>query len=406
MTTDNTPNGFLKEGLDLKKQEKQEIIVTKKTDNYQKSNFLIGAKYRSSIMQEKLFATALSTIQNAKSDQQGNLVCEMHVTELCRLFGCSQKSLYNNLNDIAKRMTGSMVGSTNPETQEFAYYAVIISAKYSNGIFTLKFNGDLKSEIMNIKQKYTILSLPLMLKFRSIYTFRLYEIFKSDAYRLRYQKQENFYAYEMNFSLAELKLNLGVVNAESDSVKRILNGKTPDYDKAVENAPEQVMEKWADFKKGVLDVAIPEINEKSDLNVSYTAERAGRGGKIVGVTFLISLKEDSLETEKKDELKENEILDLMDEVVEIINEKISMRDIRAIVIAANGDMNKVKKAYSIAKNSNTSIDNLVGFIISAIKEGWDTELKIKKELKKKERIPDFPQNKYNFEELEKKLLDN
>ena len=56
----------------------------------------------------------------------------------------------------------------------------------------------------------------------------------------------------------------------------------------------------SDFKRRVLDVAVNEINEKSDLKVSY--ENAKKGRKIVGFNFKISEKPKKADS-KKDEIK-------------------------------------------------------------------------------------------------------
>ena len=44
-----------------------------------------------------------------------------------------------------------------------------------------------------------------------------------------------------------------------------------------------------DFKKRVLDLAVNEINEKTDLTVSYTQEKRGR--TITGFKFTVRMKD-------------------------------------------------------------------------------------------------------------------
>ena len=50
-------------------------------------------------------------------------------------------------------------------------------------------------------------------------------------------------------------------------------------------------DKWCDFKRRVLDVAVNEINEKSDISVKYDLMRSGRGGKIYGIDFEVTKKD-------------------------------------------------------------------------------------------------------------------
>ncbi len=44
---------------------------------------------------------------------------------------------------------------------------------------------------------------------------------------------------------------------------------------------------WRDFKRRILDSSIDEINDHTDLKLSYTTVRSGRGGRITGLEFTI-----------------------------------------------------------------------------------------------------------------------
>nr|WP_228721799.1 replication initiation protein RepM [Psychrobacter sp.]QJS05084.1 replication protein, Rep3 superfamily [Psychrobacter sp.] len=55
--------------------------------------------------------------------------------------------------------------------------------------------------------------------------------------------------------------------------------------------------KMNDFKKRVLDLAVAEINEKTDLNVDYEQEKKGR--QIVGFNFKVLPKDKSKDTKQK-----------------------------------------------------------------------------------------------------------
>lgn len=65
-----------------------------------------------------------------------------------------------------------------------------------------------------------------------------------------------------------------------------------------------------DFKKYVLDLAVNEINEKSDLEVAYTQQKKGR--KIVGFSFTIKQKKPS----KKEEIRDPNTIDWVNGVTD------------------------------------------------------------------------------------------
>lgn len=97
---------------------------------------------------------------------------------------------------------------------------------------------------------YTRYGLRYVLPMRGQYSTRLYEILKS------YQKNNR----EWFFDLEELK--------------RVLDAQS--YDR------------WPDFRRRVLEPAVEEINNFTDLNVAFDTEKEGR--KIARVTFFMAGK--------------------------------------------------------------------------------------------------------------------
>ena len=91
-----------------------------------------------------------------------------------------------------------------------------------------------------------------ILAMKSSYSIRLYEILKSYGYRKR-----------IVFNLQELKQKLYVEN-----VKSYVNFK--------------------DFRKYVLEIALGEINELSDIEVTYVAEKADK--RVDKIIFVIATK--------------------------------------------------------------------------------------------------------------------
>ena len=379
-------------------------------NSYQKSNLLISSKYKSTITENKIQAIALASIQNAKENKAGNLECTFSAAELRKLFGDDSGSLYKRLDSTAKKMTGSVIGYTNEETQSFEYISVISKAKYENSKFTIIFNGELKNQILDIQEKYTILNLTTMMKFEDVYSFRLYEYIKSEYYKKKYIVQERIkgMGYEMTIPCAEMRLMMGTVDANDDKVKAVLSkGKKPDYNKAVEVAEKEKKSKfkeWKEFKRSVIDVAVKEINELTELNIECKTDRAGIGGKAVGISFIITDKEDTNSNIQAEVIDEEAvyILDLIDEVRAFITDNIPSSDIKAILESADLDVNRVKAAYKLSKRQK-KISNLTGWLIKAIKDNYQPGISTKS---KGNNFNNFQQNDVDFDELENLLLDN
>ncbi|WP_027206268.1 replication initiation protein [Butyrivibrio fibrisolvens] len=407
--------------------------IVKKGDNYKKSNFLITSKYKSSILENKILSIALANADDIHEESEG-LVYEIAVSDLKRKMNISKSygSFYDKLDDAAKSMTGRTIGTSNKKNRTFDYISVVTRATSKDGIFRIIFNPALKENIIDIKDKFTVLKLSTMLSFKSSYSLRLYELLKDELQEIKWQqdrdaitlgkkntyRQENLFKYETSIGLAELKLEMGVVNAELDKVKRVLQGKNPDYEKAVASSPEQIFKSWSDFRRRVLEKATEEINEKTDLHVDFEADKAGRGGKVVGVTFIItdskSYKNSNagIKTESSDvfmddlgdpyivEAEELDIDDLIDKVRMIISENLKTKEIKSILQAADNDISKIKDAYELA-GKQSEIENLVGWMISAIKNGYTATPK-----RKNNTYSDFEQNTYDYELLEDELRAN
>lgn len=394
-------------------QEKNTTITA--ANVYAKSNYLIGAKYRSTLLENKLLAVSLLNVQE---DSKGLIFAEMKASELRKLFGTTSGGFYKQLDDTAEMMTGKTIGFSDPEKQVFDYIAVVTRAHYENGKFTVEFNHNLKQYITDIQDNFTKLNLEIMLKFKSIYSFRLYELLKSKAYSPKGYVDNN--QYIVNMTLSEFKLNLGVVNTQLDSVKRILkNAQNKDksiFDKAVDASPEKEYTDWKDLKTRVLDKAINEINEKTDLDIVYVTKTSGRGGKVYAIEFKISYKDKKPKVEDVVEnviMDEVDIDDLVDEIRDYCSEvSFKTKEIKRMLEIAYNDIDRIKGAYDILISSKTHIDNPVGFMHRAIEGGWEKHDQFVSPQEKNRIAKDFNnfrQTSYadiDFEEYEKTILSN
>lgn len=372
---------------------------------YSKSNFLIGAKYRSTLLENKLMALSLSRIQYNK--EKNELFAKIKASEIRRLLNTNTGSFYTQLDDTAKMMTGKSIGISDAEKQEFCYIAVVTKAEYKNSELYVQFHSDLKKYLYNIKDKFTPLQLSIMLSFKNVYSFRLYEILKSKSFYPKWEKRnDNLFRFEI--SLSELKLELGIVNSELDEVRRVLRNSTnPDYDKAVEKSPEVMFSTWYDFRRYVVDKAIKEINEKTDMYVEYKSLTGGRGGKVYALEFTVQLLKDNdgdaEENVEKTEITEDYVLECAGQVYLLSNGQIKMTDCKKICEKAQYDMNKVQKAFEVMKKAK-GVENPVGFMIKAIEENWEKMDKKNNSWNNKDL--DVAYNQMDFDAFEKEILAN
>lgn len=381
-------------------------------ENYAKANFLIGAKYKSSLLENKIMAYSLSKVSKGEYNSE-KMVCDIPASELRMVANSNAGSFYSQLSTTALRMTSRAVGINDPETKFFDYISIITRATYKDGILHIEFNENLKDYIVGLQANYTTLNLPIMMGFTNNFAFRLYEVLKSKSYYPKSAKNSPKYGnnvFEIECGLAELKLDLGVVDSNDLKVKAVLK-KTelnPDFEKAVEAAQEnsKMYNSWYEFHRKVLTPAVEQINELSDMRVSYSVMRGGRGGKVYGITFLVKILDNNsskqeVTTELTDEEKDK-LIDFLGE--ELWEYRLKLRDLREIVNTAEYDRDRIEAALKVLKKRKEEPDNVVGFLIAAIKEGYknyeeedlDDEVYVPKKFRKGTQIIDSDETEYEL----------
>lgn len=370
---------------------------------YKKSNFLISAKYKSSLLENKILAVSLTKV---RKDENGQLISTVTASELKKYMKKTNGSFYDQLYSCADNLTNRQIVMEDRENNKFMILNIVQTALYDNGRFTIKYNSDLERYLYGLQQNFTKLSLPVMMSFKSVYSFRLYELLKSKAYYPRDKKRaENL--FRITFSVSELKLDLGAVNSSYDRVQRVLKSSSPDYDKAVEAAREKTFARWGDFKDRVIDVAVKEINSLPEacMNVSYELGKSGRGGKVYEVAFIVRLINTASELVEPDVIfkdvltAEMSVVEKIDSLLE--DEDMRVKDIKAIAIAAGNDYSRVENAYTVYRKQKVKAANFTGWMIAAIQNGYKESKKFSAN-----SFNDFEQNTYDFDQLELELLSN
>lgn len=344
--------------------------VLKENLTCKKSNFLISSMYRSSLLENKMLALALATAY----DDGERIISRLSVPELKIILNKNtgkkiSGSFYTQLKSVADEMTGRKIFVENKDKNAFLFVNLVNSASYADGIFTIKFDSDLKDYILNLQGNYTNLDIAVLMSFEKMYSYRLYELLKSKAYSFSKRTKE----YQASFGISELKLILGVVDTGSEAVNRALKKNNPDYDHIVNDVSKNKnFNVWSDFQKRVIAPAVSEINEKSDICVEYDVVREGLGGKIVKIIFSFRKKDvfDIPKSYKKiDEVKKKAENELIEQLKAYIDEPLTKKDYKVLLDAANNNVEKIKKAYDLAAKQK-HINNLVGWMKSAIKNDY------------------------------------
>ena len=184
------------------------------------------------------------------------------ITEVAKTAGVDEKYLeqygkykakvdYNILKDMADKSIWLEMPDASEVLVRWFNRVVINKGK---GTFSIKFHEDMFPYLANLSERYTQYSLENVLPMKSKYGLRLYELLKS------YQNLGG-----LKISLSELRKRL-----DCDSYPR-----------------------YPDFRVNVIERALADINEYSDIAVSYTALKNGRSYTDIVFEITEPNKEDS-----------------------------------------------------------------------------------------------------------------
>ncbi len=405
-----------------KKEENNYDLSILKGRQYSKSNSLINAKGTTSLLAQKIFSVGIQQAQ--LDDRTGQLVTTLHGGDLRRIFGNKGGSFYEHIRDLVEpeKEKASLLDwriiYTNDETKELEALNVVTDCKFKDGILEMRYNNRITDQIYQLKKNYTTFSLEDTIPLKSIYSYRIYEILKAEYDRQRYiahakgENMDDSEPYILVMNLTDLKLRLGIIDPnENKEIYNALKKSNVDFD-YIEQLSQETAERKKDkgtsttgkpkysvfstFRKNTLDKAKEELNQLTSIRFDYEPIKSGRGGRTHSIRFFIySKKNTSVVEEKKVRvLTAEEKEDFIDDINDLIFEKLKMRDLRAIAEAADYDFAKVEKAYKVLNATNSGVDNITGFMIKAIKDGYEEPVK----KAKKTNFTNFKQNDINFDE--------
>lgn len=347
-----------------------------------KSNSLISGKYKTSLLENKIMAIALTRIEIIDNCP----VATLYPGEIKKILGKeNDTNIYRTLKRTAKIMTGHNLIIESGKG-DFRAFSMINNADYIDKKFTITFNKNLTPYVHNLKNNFTTMEVAVLMKFKKGYSYRIYELLKKEIYRSNPDINNGIVIKE--YGLNELRCTIGLANTDEEGVKKaIADGKSWDYiyEKVIQ---EKQFPVWYDFKRKVLEPAREELAQTSDIRFNYEADRYGTGGKVRKIKFFIEKNDPEkyvyenvastarLIRESNKEYQQFTVDDYVNvsesdsELDSYIGMNGLTRDnIIEFIRIADGDEDKVVKAIKMA-NEQPEIRNYVGWIISCIKKDY------------------------------------
>ena len=225
-----------------------------KNDLVVKDNALINASYYLSLTEQRLILLAIIQAR-AEKKTTGNEF-KVKVSSYINAYGVADATAYEAIQKATETLrtryfTFERVVDGEPERVVSNWVQSIAYAENSSYI-KIKFTDDVMPLITKLEKHFTSYQLEQVKDLTSIYAIRLYEMIIQ--WRATGKTQQ--------IPIDELRYKLGI---EPDQYKQMVN-----------------------FKKKVLDFAINQINEHTDIKASYEQHKQGRS--ITGFTFSFKQK--------------------------------------------------------------------------------------------------------------------
>ena len=217
-----------------------------------KSNSLIEARYRLSLNEQRLILMYISMLTPEHEDLP---IVRLKVKDIVKALEINSEKYYSELKELLKKLRSRVLEI--PTDTGYIITGWIDSARYysKKGEIVLRLSPELKPYLLKLKEAFTTYYLKNVLKLRSFYSIRIYELLKQ---------------YE----------SVGKRVISIEDLRKILKLEGDKY------------KKYSDFKRFVIMAAQKELKQKTDIYFDFKEKKIGR--KVVELEFFIYRNKDNM----------------------------------------------------------------------------------------------------------------
>ena len=222
-----------------------------------KDNALIQASYTLDLAEQRLILLAIIEARNSGQGITHDSLLRIHASNYAKQFGVNDKTAYTVVKDASKGLFDRYVTyhDKNPKSGKdrsfHCRWVDKIGVEPDSGIVYMRFTSDVVPLITRLESHFTSYEIEKVANLSSSYAIRLYELI--------IQWRDN--GVTQRYKIDELRQKLGV-------------------------EPEQY-KKMSNFKMRVLDLAIDQINEHTDITVKTEQHKTGRTITAMSFTFKV-----------------------------------------------------------------------------------------------------------------------
>lgn len=226
------------------------VLFNERNQLVVKSNVLIQqTRHSLSLQEQKTILYLISKITDKDTEFQEYTFDLKHLCDICGIESSGQN--YQNFKNSIQTLADKSFWIRNGNKESLCRWIEKAYINHGTTTITIRLDNDLMPFLLELREQYTMYELGYVLVMKSKYSIRIYELLKSYAYKK-----------QLRISIEDLKRFLCI----TDKYKV-----------------------YKDFRQYVIDVAIKDINECSDLNITYKPIRTAH--KITELLFDIQRKD-------------------------------------------------------------------------------------------------------------------
>ena len=309
-----------------KEDQKNELIV--------QHNHLIEARYHLTLQEKRLMCWLASQVKQTDEDFKEH---ELPIKEFAELIDVKGDHLYKTLDTITHKLMQKIITIRSLKKKGFAKAALLGGVEYyeGQGIIKLSFHPYLKPYMLQLKDRFTQISLGDVMGLKSVHAMRIYEVLK------QYESIGN-----REISLSDLRDYCGIEEGQYKN--------------------------FNDLKRFLLQISQKEINNKTDISIGYEEIKTSR--KVTSIKFTIkpnsSYKNPKFENSKPKKEYRSELA-----LIEALMEYGFSKGIAKRLLKTNEEevIKNALKAVNIQVERN-HVKNPKAMLQTAIKEKWHPEV--------------------------------
>ena len=288
-----------------------------------KDNALINASYNLELVEQRLILLAIVEARTSGKGVTPNNSLTITASSYMNHFGTNRNTAYQALKDACNNLFErqfSYIETNTKGNMEVVRSRWVSEIRYIDNEASVKliFSPTVSPLITLLEKNFASYELEQVAQLNSKYAVRLYEVVI--AWRSTGKTPM--------IAIDELRNRLGVLDNEYTVT--------------------------ADFKRWALDKPIKQINEKTEINLSYEQHKQGR--KIVGFTFTIKQKSKPKKLKTQEQERDPKTPDIFDNLTDKEREIIAQKNAYADQIGATEQhrQNLIKKALEQHRQAEQS----------------------------------------------------